>query len=284
MSDRGGPYALARSRAGSESYQDPSGRSGRSGIDKSDKCDYGDSGNRGHSYDIRHLFNILLIAFSSVPTTILLAWIISWSIVMVYLCTFGFAIGVACILGLSMFIYGPIFCFCVISAFGCSLVYNVSRFGWDTTWRAWYTVRRVLYNLLAGPSLPTNGGMKGVVAHEESTGWFSWLLGWGDMSNGQNEGTLGWGTLGAPAKEPEWGTQPLEEKFETRPATTSTLPSGPVAGGGGGGARGRFPPAIPGTGTSGALASTGIGMGGHGGRKGSVRGEEVVHPYHVRGK
>lgn len=81
MSDRGGPYASVRSRAGSESYQDPSGRSGRSGIDKSDKFDYGDSSSGGNSYDIRHLFNILIIAFSSVPTTIFLAWILSWSIV-----------------------------------------------------------------------------------------------------------------------------------------------------------------------------------------------------------
>ncbi|KAF9146218.1 hypothetical protein BGX30_003040 [Mortierella sp. GBA39] len=283
MSDRQGPYALARSRAGSESYLDPSERSGRSGADKSDKSDY-DNSDRGNSYDIRYLFNILLIAFSSVPTAIFLTWILSWSIVILYLCTFGFAIGVACVTGLSMFIYGPVLCLCVISAFGCSFVYNVALFGWETTRRAWYTVRRVLYNLLAGPALSSNGGMRGRVVQEDSMGWFSWLLGPGDMSDGRDEGMIGWGTLGVPAKEPEWGAQPLEEKFETRQATSSgALPSGPGAGGGGGSARGRFPPTMPGTGTSGALASASGGMAGHGGRKGSVRGEEVVQPYHVRG-
>lgn len=183
-----------------------------------------------------------------------------------------------------MFIYGPVLCFCVISAFGCSLVYNVSRFGWDTTWRAWYTARRVLYNLLAGPSLSSNDGMRGRVAQEDSKGWFSWLLGPGDMSERRDEGMVGWGTLGVPAKELEWGAQPLEEKFETRQATTpGILPAGSGAGRGGGGARGRFPPAMPGTGTSGSLASAGSGLAGHGGRRGSVRGEEVVQSYHVRG-
>ena len=182
--------------------------------------------------------------------------------------------------GLSMFIYGPVLCFCAISAFGCSLVYNASRFGWETAWRAWYIVRRVLYNLLAGPSLSSNGGMRGGVAQEDSIGWFSWLLGPGDMSDGRDEGMVGWGTLGVPANEPEWGAQPLEEKFETRQATTpGALPSGPSAGGGGGGFKGRFPAAIPGTRISGALASAGGGMAGHEGRKGSVRGEA----YHVRG-
>lgn len=182
-----------------------------------------------------------------------------------------------------MFIYGPVLCFCVISAFGCSLVYNVSRFGWETIWRAWYTVRRVLYNLLAGPSLSSNDGMRGGVAQEDSKGWFSWLLGLGDMS-GQDEAMVGWGTLGVPAKELEWGAQPLEEKFETRQATTlGALPSGSGAGRGWGGARARFPPAMPGTGTSGALASAGGGTSGHEGRRGNAHGDEVVQPYRVRG-
>ncbi|KAF8945230.1 hypothetical protein BGZ47_003059 [Haplosporangium gracile] len=285
MSDRGGPYAFARSRTGSESYQDSSGRSGLSGTDKLDKFDHGDSSSGGNRYDIRHLFNILLIALSSIPTTIFLAWIISWGIVILYLCTFGFAMGVACVTGLSMFIYGPVLCFCVISAFGCSLVYNVSRYGWETTWKAYYTVRRVLYNLLAGPSSASKGDMRGSMkGNDNSSGWFSWLLGPGYTSDGRDEGMIGWGTLGAPAKEPEWGTQSLEKKFETRQATTpGALPSGPGTGGGSGGSKGKLPPPMPGTRTGGASAASGGGMAGHGGRKGIVRGEEDVSPYRVRG-
>ncbi|KAF9130109.1 hypothetical protein BGW39_003469 [Mortierella sp. 14UC] len=283
MSDRG-PFALARSRAGSGSHMDTSGGPGGAagnGNEKGDKFDH-----RGNNYDIRHLFNILLIAFSSVPTTVFLAWILSWGIVILYLCTFGFAIGVACVTGLSMFVYGPVLCFCIISAFGCSLVYNVARYSWETTWAALNIVRRVLFSLLAGPSPGDRmSGMTGGGGSEEGEDsmWssFAWLRGGDDNKHKEDEGVIGWGTLDAPSKEPDWGTQPLEQKFETRQALPGAMSMGPGPGIGGGGARKTYMPA--GTGIAGGGSPLAGSVAGHGGRKGSVRpAEEVVPPYHIR--
>ncbi|KAG0277529.1 hypothetical protein BGZ95_005795, partial [Linnemannia exigua] len=264
MSDSRGPFKLAHARVGPESFMGSSGDRGgdgavSSGGDESDKFD------RGNSYDIRHLFKILLIAFSSVPTTILLAWILSWGIVILYLSTFGFAIGVACVTGLSMFIYGPVLCFCVISAFGCSLIYNISRYAWETAWAAWMVVRRVLFSLLASPS--TSSDMDGVTREggEDST-WspFAWWSGDDYKSMGDGE-QLGWGQLGAPSKEPDWGSQPLDQKFETRQAAPGGAP------GGGGRGRGKYM-SIAGTGTGGGALAGGVS--GHGGRKGIFRPSE----------
>ncbi|KAG0375926.1 hypothetical protein BGX24_008497 [Mortierella sp. AD032] len=265
MSDRG-PFTIARARAGSESFMESSGDGG----DKSDKFD------RGNDYDIRHLFKILLIAFSSVPTTIFLAWILSWSIIILYLCTFGFAIGVACLTGLSMFIYGPVLCFCGISAFGCSLVYNISRYAWETAWAVWMTVRRVLFNLLTGPSSASSdmNCITGGGGGEDST-WapFAWWSGGDDYTSMGDGEQLGWGQLGAPSKEPDWGSQPLDQKFETRQAA----PGGATGGGGG---RAKYM-SITGTGTGGGALAGGVS--GRGARKGGARpSEEVVPPYHVR--
>ncbi|KAF9098302.1 hypothetical protein BGX23_006535 [Mortierella sp. AD031] len=270
MSDKG-PFAVARSRTGSESALDAT-----AGIDK--------TGDKAESsrYDFRGLFNILLIAFSAVPTAIFLAWIISWSIVILYLCTFGFAVGVACVTGLSMFIYGPVLCFCLISAFGCSLVYNVARYTWDLVWETLYTVRRILYQLLAPPGA-ADAATAGVITKrgapatqqggemDEPTWWpLLWLRGGGGEGKEMAAtGEEGWGPLREPTKEPErWGTQPLQEKFGTRQAAPKSTAATP----GGGQTR---PMSTPGPGLlSGAV-------GGYGGRKGNVRPEEV-HPYQVR--
>ncbi|KAG0282376.1 hypothetical protein BGZ96_000545 [Linnemannia gamsii] len=287
MSDRG-PFALARSRAGSESYMDSSGRNGHTGsTDWSDPSD-DNSSKSTNGYNVRYLFNILLITFSSIPTTIFLAWIFTWAIVILYLCTFGFAMGVACVTGLSMVIYGPILCCCVISAFGCSLVYNVSRYACETAWMAWDTVRRVLFNILVRPFFTSDKNItkRGDRARTVPAEWspLSWLFGGtGDTWEDEDGGSAGWGTLGAPPKEPDWGTQPLEEKFETRPATTLGASPLGLGGGGMGMGKSRFQPPIPGSGTAGSLTSGGGGIAGHGGRKGHVRpGDEDVPPYHVR--
>jgi hypothetical protein len=194
-----------------------------------------------------------------------------------------------------MFIYGPVLCFCVISALGGSLVYNVARYSWEAAWKAWDTVRRVLFNLLAGPSSIGDKSitMQGDRTQNVPAGWslFSWLFGdVSDKSDEEDEASVGWGTLGAPPKEPDWGSQPLEERFETRPATApGALPSGPGGGGGGMGmGRGRIQSPVPGTGTAGLTSGgggmvLGGGIAGHGGRKGQIRpGNEVVPPYHVR--
>jgi hypothetical protein len=89
MSDRG-PFVPARSRVGSGI--DTSGDSNGPGdgahgnrSERRNKFDY-----RENSHDIRHLFSILLIAFSSVPTTLFLAWIISWGIVILVMTFFFF--------------------------------------------------------------------------------------------------------------------------------------------------------------------------------------------------
>lgn len=153
---------------------------------------------------------------------------------------------------------------------------------------AWDTVRRVLFNLLAGPSFTGDKNIteRGDWAQNAPAGWspLSWLFGGaGDTTEDGDGGSSGWGTLDAPPKEPDWGTQPLEEKFETRPATTlGALPSG-LGGGGMGMGKGRFQPLMPGTRTTGSLTSGAGGFARHGDRRGNVRPDnEVMPPYHVR--
>jgi hypothetical protein len=175
--------------------------------------------------------------------------------------------------GLSMFLYGPILCFCVISALGCSVVYNISRYAWEATGTAWKFARRVLFSLLARPT--SNDGMGGMSGGERGgreSMWspFAWLQG-GEDKFERDEGVVGWGSLEVPSKEPDWGTQPLEQKFETRQA---------LPGAGGGSGRNIYLPA--GTGIGGGGSPLTGSVAGHGRRKGNVYPNVgVVPPFHA---
>ncbi|KAG0042791.1 hypothetical protein BGZ83_012182 [Gryganskiella cystojenkinii] len=77
-------------------------------------------------YSGQYMFTVLLAVFSCVPTTIFLGWIISWAVLILYVCTVGFAIAIVTVIVFSMFVYGPILCCCIVGAISVTGFYHLS--------------------------------------------------------------------------------------------------------------------------------------------------------------
>ncbi|KAI1318374.1 hypothetical protein EDD11_006712 [Mortierella claussenii] len=106
-------------------------------------------------YGVVELFKILVIVLSALPTTIFLAGIIACGTIILYLCTLGFALSIASVVGLSMFVYGPVLCVCIISALACSILYNVGLFIEDIALLCWYQLRLIKNQLMRSASTRT---------------------------------------------------------------------------------------------------------------------------------
>ena len=76
------------------------------------------------------------------------------------LCTLAFVIGMASVTTMSMFVYGPIFCLCLVSAFSFSVLYNFGVFLKNKFSVCWSEVRDLKDQVL-GSSARGNDSSQG---------------------------------------------------------------------------------------------------------------------------
>ncbi|KAI8595751.1 hypothetical protein EDD21DRAFT_423793 [Dissophora ornata] len=126
-------------------------------------------------------------------------------------CTLVFAISIVSVTAMSMFVYGPIFCLCLASAFSFSVLYNFGVFLKNKFSACWNAVRDLKDQVLGSSARCNDSGQ-------------------GSMWSGR-------ATPGAwsppPSEKADWDTI-KNRPFESRPVTSSSSSfSGALAGHGG---------------------------------------------------